>query len=217
VRVVVSSGGTQEPWDPVRFLGNRSSGRQGVELARTAASRGAEVVLVAAHMDVPAPAGVRVVRVESAEQMRTAMHAQASSADVLVMAAAVADFRPADVGDVKIKRSEGPPEVSLRLAQNPDILAELVAKRGGATVPLIVGFAAETGSPDKDVLTLGREKLARKGCDLLVVNDVTGDKAFGSPDNQVVILGSDGSETVVPRASKASVADAIWDSVVRRP
>jgi phosphopantothenoylcysteine decarboxylase/phosphopantothenate--cysteine ligase len=215
-RVVVSSGGTQEAWDPVRFLGNRSSGRQGAELARTAAMRGAEVVLVAAHMDVPPPAGVRVVRVGSAEDMRSVMHEEAARADVLVMAAAVADFRPADVGTVKIKRSDGPQEISLPLAQNPDILAELVAKRGGATSPLIIGFAAETGSSDKDVLTLGREKLARKGCDLLVVNDVSGDKAFGSTDNEVVILGADGSEVPVARTAKAAIADAVWDAVVAR-
>jgi phosphopantothenoylcysteine decarboxylase/phosphopantothenate--cysteine ligase len=216
-RVLISAGGTREPWDPVRFLGNRSSGRQGVELARTAVSRGAEVVLVAASMDVEPPAGARVVRVGSAEDMRAAMHAEAAEAEVVVMAAAVADFRPATVGEAKIKRGEGPQEVALDLAQNLDILAELVTKRGGARRPVIVGFAAETGSPDKDVLTLGREKLARKGCDLLVVNDVSGDRVFGQPENEVVILAATGSEVAVPRTSKAGVADAVWDAVLALP
>lgn len=215
-RVVVSAGGTQEAWDPVRYLGNRSSGRQGVDLARTAISRGAEVVLVAGSMDVEPPAGARVVRVVSAEDMRRAMHDEAAAADVIVMAAAVADFRPVAPGDEKIKRGDGPQDVSLPLTQNVDILAELVAKRGGAARPVIVGFAAETGSAGKDVLTLGREKLARKGCDLLVVNDVSGDKVFGQTENEVVILGADGSEVPVARTSKAGIADAIWDAVVAR-
>ncbi|MBI1352427.1 MAG: bifunctional phosphopantothenoylcysteine decarboxylase/phosphopantothenate--cysteine ligase CoaBC [Actinomycetales bacterium] len=215
-RVVVSAGGTQEAWDPVRYLGNRSSGRQGVDLARTAISRGAEVILVAGSMDVEPPAGARVVRVVSAEDMRRAMHDEAAAADVIVMAAAVADFRPVAAGDEKIKRGDGPQDVSLPLTQNVDILAELVAKRGGAARPVIVGFAAETGSAGKDVLTLGREKLARKGCDLLVVNDVSGDKVFGQTENEVVILGADGSELPVARTSKAGIADAIWDAVVAR-
>ena len=156
----------------MRFIGNRSSGRQGVELARTALSRGATVTLVAAHMDVDPPAGATVVRVESAAQMRTAVLEAATGADVVVMAAAVADFRPAEPGEHKLKRGETGPDLSLPLAQNPDILHELVEGRGPAPRPLIVGFAAETGDPGRDVLTLGREKLARKGCDLLVVNDV---------------------------------------------
>ena len=211
-RVVVSAGGTREAWDPVRFLGNRSSGRQGVALARTAATRGAEVTLVAGSMDVDPPAGVRVVRVESAEQMRTAMHEQSGDADVVVMAAAVADFRPATTGEHKLKR--GDDEVTLPLAQNADILRELVAARGEAGTPVIVGFAAETGDPDRDVLAHGREKLARKGCDLLVVNDVSGDRVFGRSHNEVVILGRGGTETPVAMADKSAVADAIWDAVV---
>ena len=214
-RVLVSSGGTQEAWDPVRFLGNRSSGRQGVELARTARSRGAEVTLVAGHMDVAPPAGVRVVRVESAEQMRAAMHEHAPSADVIVMAAAVADFRPAAPGEHKVKRGDAPVEVTLPLVQNPDILRELVAARDTRPTQVIVGFAAETGDADHDVLALGQQKLARKGCDLLVVNDVSGDRVFGQPHNEVVILGSDGSQVDVPRADKAAIADAVWDAVVR--
>ena len=215
--VVVSAGGTHEAWDPVRFLGNRSSGLQGVELARTAVSRGALVTLVAAHLQVPAPAGVRLVTVDSAEDLRLAM-AQAVSADLpvdaVVMAAAVADFRPAAVGEHKLKRESAGAEVVLPLAQNADVLAGLVAARGDARAPVIVGFAAETGSPDASALDLGRAKLARKGCDLLVVNDVSDGRVFGRPDNEAVILGRDGLERPVPLADKATVADAVWDAVV---
>ncbi len=215
VRVVVTAGGTREQWDPVRFIGNVSSGRQGVELARTAISRGAEVTLVAAHMDVLPPAGARVERVESAEDLRTAVHGLAGGADVVVMAAAVADFRPDAVGAHKIKRSELPGEISLPLAQNADVLRELVDKRGEGPKPVIVGFAAETGDAQHNVLTLGRQKLERKGCDLLVVNDVSGGRAFGRADNEVTILGRDGSRVDVPLTDKAAVADAVWDAVGR--
>lgn len=218
--VVVSAGGTREAWDPVRFLGNSSSGRQGVELARTAVSRGARVTLVAAHLDVAPPAGVRVVRVGSADEMRLALHSIVGEADegvdAVVMSAAVADFRPDAVGGHKIKRSELTGPLVLPLAQNEDILRELVVARGPGSVPLIVGFAAETGDGERDVLTLGREKLTRKGCDLLVVNEVGRDLAFGSPDNEVVVLGSDGTEVPVARTTKAAVADAVWDAVVAR-
>ncbi len=214
--VVVSAGGTHEAWDPVRFLGNRSSGTQGVELARTALSRGAQVTLVAAHLQVPAPAGARVVPVDSADDLRVAMDGVLADGgvDAVVMAAAVADFRPVAVGDHKIKRESAPAEVVLPLAQNADILAGLVTARGDAARPVIVGFAAETGSEHAGVLDLGRAKLARKGCDLLVVNDVSGGKVFGRPDNEVVILRRDGSEHAVARADKATIADAIWDAVV---
>jgi phosphopantothenoylcysteine decarboxylase/phosphopantothenate--cysteine ligase len=211
--IVISAGGTQEPWDPVRYLGNRSSGRQGVALARTAITRGARVTLVAAHMDVDPPAGARVVRVGTAEEMRSAMLVESVAADVIVMAAAVADFRPADAGEHKVKRGDTGPDTTLPLVQNPDILHELVDVRGDHAPPIIVGFAAETGDPERDVLTLGREKLERKGCDLLVVNDVGSDRVFGQPDNEVVILRRGGGETAVPRADKATIADAVWDAV----
>jgi phosphopantothenoylcysteine decarboxylase/phosphopantothenate--cysteine ligase len=213
--VVVSAGGTHEAWDPVRFLGNRSSGLQGVELARTALSRGATVTFVAAHLQVPPPAGVRLVRVDSADELRQAMESAvwaSGPVDAVVMAAAVADFRPEAVGDHKIKRGEVEGVVVLPLAQNADILAGLVRSRGSAPAPVIVGFAAETGSADASVLDLGRAKLARKGCDLLVVNDVSDGKVFGRPDNEAVILGRDGLERPVPLADKATVADAVWDA-----
>ncbi len=212
--VVISAGGTREPWDPVRFLGNASSGRQGVELARTAITRGALVTLVAAHLEVEPPAGCTVVRVGTALELGRAMHEVAPSADVVVMAAAVADFRPQAVGGHKLKRAELDSEFSLPLAQNPDVLHELVAARGAEARPVLVGFAAETGDDDADVLTHGREKLARKGCDLLVVNDVSGGRAFGRPDNEVVILTSDGGQIEVPLTDKAAVADAVWDAVI---
>ncbi len=212
-RIVISAGGTREAWDPVRFIGNRSSGRQGVELARTAISRGASVTLVAAAMDVPAPAGARIVRVESAEELRVAMQAEAVGADAVVMAAAVADFRPADVSSGKIKKDDSQTAPALDLERTTDVLAELVVKRGHAGSPLIVGFAAETASDHAHLLELGMAKRARKGCDLLVVNEVGSAEVFGSTDNAVTILGPDGLCVVLERRGKAEIADAIWDAV----
>src|SRR4051812_5739953 len=167
--VVVSAGGTREHLDPVRFLGNRSSGRQGYALARAAAVRGAEVTLVSANVALPDPAGVKVVRVVSAEDLRVAVKEAAATADAVVMAAAPADFRPTAVSEAKIKKTDDGSAPSLELAQNPDILRELSATRPRAGA-VIVGFAAETGDANSTVLELGRAKLARKGCDLLVVN-----------------------------------------------
>jgi phosphopantothenoylcysteine decarboxylase / phosphopantothenate---cysteine ligase len=212
-KVVVSAGGTREPLDPVRFLGNRSSGRQGYALARVAAQRGAEVTLVAAHTaDLVPPAGVRMVGVGTAAELRKAMLAEAGRADVLVMAAAVADFRPVRLADHKIKKSDaGPPTVELET--NPDILAELVGLRRGGQ--LVVGFAAETGDETGDVLHHGRAKLARKGCDLLVVNAVGEGKAFGQPDNAGWLLGN-GEEIELPAGSKALLASRVWDAVAAR-
>jgi len=212
LRIVVSAGGTRESWDPVRYVGNRSSGRQGVELARTAVSRGATVTLVAAAMDVAPPAGVRVVDVESAAQLHDAMTEAAQAHDVVVMAAAVADFRPR-AADVKVKK-EGDAGVDLHLEQTVDVLADLVRRREGDR-PVIVGFAAETASGRDHLVELGRAKLARKGCDLLVVNDVGDDAVFGQPTNEVVILDAEGGRADIPRGSKAQVADAVWDAVVR--
>ena len=213
-RVVVSAGGTREYLDPVRFLGNRSSGRQGYALARTAAARGAEVTLVAANVTLPDPAGVKVVRVETTAQLRDAVLTAASAADAVVMAAAPADFRPTSVSDAKIKKSHDGSVPALDLEQNPDILAELSRERRPGLV--VVGFAAETGDDTGSVLEHGRAKLARKGCDLLVVNDVRGGRVFGSEENEAVVLHSTGAAVEVPRGSKAALAHVIWDQVASR-
>lgn len=212
-RVVISAGGTREIWDPVRFIGNISSGRQGVELARTAVSRGAKVTLVAAHLSVPAPAGVTLVSVSSADDLLAAMLAAATGADAIVMAAAVADFRPEAVATSKIKKPDGPADLSLKLSPTVDILVELVRRREGG-LPVIVGFAAETAVDEHELVQLGRQKLARKGCDLLVVNEVGRQVVFGSEENEVTILGHEGSEVHLPRSSKAAISDAVWNAVV---
>ncbi|MFC7330323.1 bifunctional phosphopantothenoylcysteine decarboxylase/phosphopantothenate--cysteine ligase CoaBC [Marinactinospora rubrisoli] len=210
--VVVSAGGTREPIDPVRFLGNRSSGRQGYALAATAVARGASVTLVAANVDLPDPAGADVRRVGSARELRAAMLAETTRADAVVMAAAVADFRPETVATAKIKKSGGAPQ-PIALAENPDVLAELTRERDRtASGQIIVGFAAETDH----VLEHGRAKLARKGCDLLVVNQVGEGRAFGTADNQAVVLGADGSATDIPHGPKEDLADRVWDLVRER-
>lgn len=213
--VVVSAGGTREKLDPVRFLGNRSSGRQGYALARAAAARGAEVTLVAANVALTDPAGVKVVHVESTAELRDAVLSAAATADAVVMAAAPADFRPTAQSDTKIKKSDDGSAPLITLQQNPDILKEISTHRvrPGA---VIVGFAAETGDATGSVLDLARAKLARKGCDLLVVNDVSGGAVFGSTDNEAVILGADGSAVDVPHGSKSALAHLIWDQVVSR-
>ncbi|MCW0214885.1 MAG: bifunctional phosphopantothenoylcysteine decarboxylase/phosphopantothenate--cysteine ligase CoaBC [Pseudonocardia sp.] len=212
--VVVSAGGTREPLDPVRYLGNRSSGRQGYALARVAAQRGARVTLVAGHTaELADPAAVDVVKVGSALELRDAMHTAVADADAVVMAAAVADFRPVSLATHKIKKDGNEPE-PLRLATNPDILVELVEARKPGQ--LIVGFAAETGDEHTDALGFGRQKLARKGCDLLVVNAVGDGKAFEVPDNAGWLLGADGAETELSNGSKALLASRVWDAVVAR-
>jgi phosphopantothenoylcysteine decarboxylase / phosphopantothenate---cysteine ligase len=208
-RVLVTAGGTREELDPVRFIGNWSSGRQGYALARAAAARGAKVTLVAANVALDDPAGAEVVRVVSALEMRDAVLAAAGEADAVVMAAAVADYRPATRSEEKIKKSGAPQP--LRLVENPDILRELSGQRPRPG-QVIVGFGAETG----DVLGNGRAKLAAKGCDLLVVNQVGGGLAFGTEDNEAVVLAAGGGETRVPRGPKEALADVIWDLVVSR-
>jgi len=210
-RVVVSAGGTREALDPVRWLGNRSSGRQGHALAAAAALRGATVTLVSAA-PLPAPAGTRLVQVTSAAELRTAVLAAAADADAVVMAAAVADHRPATVSRTKIKKSDRPPV--LELERTVDVLAELGAARRPGTV--LVGFAAET----TDVLAHGRAKLAAKGADLLVVNQVGAEGATGTgfevADNAATLLGADGSAVELSRQSKDLLAHAVWDAVVAR-
>ncbi|MGW7490387.1 bifunctional phosphopantothenoylcysteine decarboxylase/phosphopantothenate--cysteine ligase CoaBC [Streptomyces sp. NPDC054786] len=209
--VVVSAGGTREPLDPVRYLGNRSSGKQGYALARTAAARGARVTLVAGNTELPDPAGVEVIRIGTARQLQEAVLKAAADADAVVMAAAVADFRPAVYTTGKIKKVEGQEPEPVTLVRNPDILAELSAERARPG-QLVVGFAAETD----DVLANGRAKLTRKGCDLLVVNEVGEHKAFGSAENEAVILAADGTETPVPYGPKEALAETVWDLVAPR-
>lgn len=210
-RVVISAGGTREPLDPVRWLGNRSSGKQGYALAQVAAARGADVTLVSAHTAaLPNPAGAELINVGTAHELRDAVLSASKTADVVVMAAAVADFRPGRAASHKMKKSENEPD-PVRLERNPDVLAELVANRLKGQV--IVGFAAETGDEFGDVLTYARAKLKRKGCDLLVVNAVGEGGAFEGEDNQGWLLSGDGLETPVPRGSKAALAAAVWDAV----
>ncbi len=209
-RVVVSAGGTREELDPVRFLGNWSSGRQGYALARTATARGADVTLVAANVDLDDPAGARILRVTSAFQMRDAVISAAQDADAVVMAAAVADYRPAARSDSKLKKTGTAPE-PIVLTENPDILRELSRERRRPG-QVIVGFAAETdGAADAS-----RAKLAAKGCDLLVVNQVGAGRAFGTSENEAVVFAADGSVTEVPLGPKEALADTVWDLVVAR-
>jgi phosphopantothenoylcysteine decarboxylase/phosphopantothenate--cysteine ligase len=215
-RVVVTAGGTREALDPVRFLGNRSSGKQGLAVAAAAVARGAEVDLVCADTSQPSPLGVNLVQVVSAVQMRDAVDKLAPGSDAVVMAAAPADFRPAHPADHKIKKraDSGPPDIEL--VENPDILAGLAAGRRSGALPVLVGFAAETGDSNGSVLEHGRAKLARKGCDLLVVNDVSGGAVFGSDDNSAVIVSADGEERSVHWGSKVALAHVIWDEVAAR-
>ena len=212
--VVISAGGTREYLDPVRFLGNRSSGLQGYALARAAVARGAEVTLVAANVSLPDPGGAKVVRVETTVQLRDEVVAAAASADVVVMAAAPADFKPTSVSSAKIKKQDDGSAPSIELAQNPDILREISQHRL-RDGQVIVGFAAETGDATGTVLELAQAKLARKGCDLLVVNDVSGGAVFGSPDNEAVVLSTRREPVVVAKGSKAALAHVIWDQVAR--
>ncbi|MGA5302127.1 bifunctional phosphopantothenoylcysteine decarboxylase/phosphopantothenate--cysteine ligase CoaBC [Nucisporomicrobium flavum] len=209
-RVVVTAGGTREPLDPVRFLGNRSSGKQGFALARSAVARGAQVTLIAANVTLPVPAGVDLVRAGTTEELRKAAVEAAAAADVVVMAAAPADFRPAAVAGRKIKKSDDGTAPTIELVTNPDIAAELgAAKRPGQ---VLVAFAAET----HDALQNARGKLARKRADLIVVNEVGTDLVFGADHNTVTILGADGTTVQLGELPKDDVADAIWDQVASR-
>jgi phosphopantothenoylcysteine decarboxylase/phosphopantothenate--cysteine ligase len=208
--VVVSAGGTREAIDPVRFIGNRSSGLQGYALARTAVARGARVTLVAANVALSDPAGAEIVRVVSAEDMRAAVLERADTADAVVMAAAVADFRPADYRKHKIKKTPAGEPEPIHLVKNPDILAEVVSRRSAGQV--LVGFAAET----ENMVRHGLDKLSRKGCDMLVVNQVGENLTFGAPDNAAVVLTTDGASVEVPRGPKEALADVVWDLVAAR-
>ncbi len=211
-RVVVSAGGTREALDPVRFIGNRSSGRQGYALARTAIARGAEVTLVAANVALPDPPGAKVVPVVSAADLHEAVLAAAPDADAIVMAAAVADFRPASYAPDKVKKDAWISPIEL--VRTADVLTDLVGRRTPGQV--VVGFAAETGDAAGGVLDHGRAKLAAKGADLLVVNEVGDGVGFETPDNSAVVLAADGTATEVPHGSKEDLADVVWDLVVTR-
>lgn len=209
--VVVTAGGTREPIDPVRFLGNRSSGKMGFAVAAVAAQRGARVYLVAAPTHLATPPGVERHDVMTAVEMRDVVRELAADADVIVKAAAVADFRPAKLSTSKLKKDAGVPVVELEA--NPDILAELGAHRSAGGRPLLVGFAAETD----DVEANARAKLERKNADLLVVNDVGQDDAgFETDTNRVMMLSRDGSRIDLPLASKTAVAGRILDEVTTR-
>ncbi|MEV6370787.1 bifunctional phosphopantothenoylcysteine decarboxylase/phosphopantothenate--cysteine ligase CoaBC [Micromonospora musae] len=209
-RVVVTAGGTREPLDPVRFLGNRSSGKQGYAFARAAVARGARVTLIAANVSLTDPAGVDLVRVGTTAELREATLKAATDADAVVMAAAPADFRPAVYAPGKIKKADDGSAPTIELVTNPDIAAELGERRRPEQV--LVVFAAETGDAEAN----GRAKLARKRADLIVINEVGTDKVFGADTNAATVIGADGSVTRMPEQSKADLADGVWDLVVTR-
>lgn len=213
-RVLISAGGTQENIDPVRYIGNRSSGRQGYALADIAAHMGAEVTVVAGNTEaLEPPAGAEVVRVRSTRQMEAAMEARAAGADVVIMAAAVSDYRPKHEATSKLKKGQSNESLeTVHLVENPDILRGLVGLRdAGKTHARIIGFAAETDNP----LEFGRAKLARKGADMLMVNDVSGGKVFGQPRNSGWLLSKDGSAVEIADGTKHEVAAHIWQAVAQ--
>ncbi|GAA1816782.1 bifunctional phosphopantothenoylcysteine decarboxylase/phosphopantothenate--cysteine ligase CoaBC [Agromyces neolithicus] len=212
--VVVSAGGTREPLDPVRFLGNRSSGKQGIAIAEAARARGARVTLVAANLEVAEPAGCDIRRVSTALELQSAVTEAAQGADVVVMAAAVADYRPAAVSEAKIKKDQSDDGLTLELVRNPDILAGLGHAPHDGT--LLVGFAAETEPDDERILELGRAKREAKGADLLVVNRVGWTEGFATDENSAVVIGTRGEVVTRLRGSKVSVADGILDVVVSK-
>lgn len=209
--VVVTAGGTREAIDPVRFIGNRSSGLQGYAVARAAALRGADVTLIAANSALVDPAGVKVIHVESAQQMSDAVSQAAPASKVIVMAAAVSDFRPESVEGSKIKKQDGAP--SLSLVKNDDILKRLVKDRADGQV--IVGFAAETGDGTTSAREFAQAKLIDKGCDFLVFNDVSGDRVFGKHQTEATLFSSSG-EGVDVKGSKDTLAHALLDMVAQR-
>ena len=217
--LLVSAGGTREPIDPVRFLGNRSSGRQGAEIAIAAAERGADVTLVAANIgesvleDLRGLGGVRVVAVGSAAELEAAMRLEAEAADLIVMAAAVADYRVAEVSEGKLRKEDaGGGSLTLSLVENPDVLRGLVERRRGDQ--LIVGFAAETVGGEDELLERGRRKLARKGCDLLAVNAVGWEQGFELPHNELVVLGADGEIRARVSGTKRETAEGLLDAIL---
>ena len=217
IRILVTAGGTREPIDPVRFIGNRSSGKQGYAVARVAAQRGAEVTLIAGNTaGLADPAGVEVVHIGSATQLRDAVSKHAPDANVLVMAAAVADFRPAHVATTKMKKGADSEPSTIDLVRNDDVLAGTVRSRADGQLPnmrAIVGFAAETGDANGDVLFHARAKLKRKGCELLVVNAVGDGRAFEVDSNDGWLLAADGTEAALEHGSKTLMASRIVDAI----
>lgn len=211
--VVVTAGGTREAIDPVRYIGNRSSGKQGYALATVAAARGARVTLIAANSHLEDPAGVDVVRVSTTAEMQAALAVVAPTADAVVMAAAVSDFHVQSASTTKIKKGSGVAP-TIELGENPDLLEGLVAERRPGQV--IVGFAAETGDSHADAIEYGRQKLARKGCDLLVINDVADGKAFERDENAVTVISADQEPVEVPLSNKEVVAETVWHLVISR-
>jgi len=210
-RVLISAGGTREPLDPVRFLGNRSSGKQGVALALAARARGADVTLIASHLEVAPPAGIAVVQVSTALELETALRDHATTHDTILMAAAVADFRPRTISPDKIKKDRSDGGLQLDLERTPDILRGLTERRSPGT--RIVGFAAETADTEDALLALGADKARRKGVDVLVVNRVGWSEGFGADDNSVIILDGEGVELARAHGDKVSVAHRILDVV----
>ena len=215
--VVISAGGTREALDPVRYLGNRSSGKQGVALAKAAASQGAHVTLLAGAMDIQAPThhNITVVRIESTQELLDAVMQHAPHKDALIMAAAVADFRPASVTNEKIKKEDDAAAPTIVLEQTEDVLRTSVERRAtGQPLPrVIIGFAAETGDEEISPLEYGRAKLQRKGCEILVVNEVGVGKVFGQDDNDITILFANGREEISVQGSKDVVAKAIIEQL----
>ncbi|MEA9985098.1 MULTISPECIES: bifunctional phosphopantothenoylcysteine decarboxylase/phosphopantothenate--cysteine ligase CoaBC [Subtercola] len=211
LRILISAGGTREPLDPVRFIGNRSSGKQGVALADAAIAEGARVTFVGAHLEVPPPRGAELHSVETAEELRVEMLALQGGADIIIMAAAVADYRPSEVAEGKIKKDVAGDVLTLELVKNADILAELSSQRADDQV--IVGFAAETAATRDELLELGQAKIARKGCDYLVLNRVGWSEGFTTDHNTVVLLDRTGHIVIEAAGSKLSVAHSILSAL----
>lgn len=213
-RILITGGGTREPLDPVRFIGNRSSGKQAVALAQRAMQRGADVTLIAAHLEVEPPAGVDLVSVSTAAQMHSEVMTLSPEFDIVIMAAAVSDYRIDAVSGSKLKKVDNGGELHLTLVENPDILKELSSSKSAKQ--LIIGFAAETATED-DLIRIGKEKIARKGCDLLILNQVGWDQGFGTESNSVTVLASGGDILITATGSKMSVADTILDCIATPP
>ncbi|WP_281640240.1 bifunctional phosphopantothenoylcysteine decarboxylase/phosphopantothenate--cysteine ligase CoaBC [Aurantimicrobium minutum] len=213
-RILITGGGTREPLDPVRFIGNRSSGKQAVALAQRAMQRGADVTLIAAHLEVEPPAGVDLVSVSTAAQMHSEVMTLSPEFDIVIMAAAVSDYRMDAVSGSKLKKVDNGGELHLTLVENPDILKELSSSKSAKQ--LIIGFAAETSTED-DLIRIGKEKIARKGCDLLILNQVGWDQGFGTESNSVTVLASGGDILITATGSKMSVADTILDCIATPP